>query len=165
MISTREPHTGTIRGFIDAWSEAVIEENIANSSTSCSISSNGLLLTLSMGGSNSIDKEMGQLQMGSGLIGRNRNNESGSKSDISSWYTPASSISAPTPGGPLAEVLMPSMVAITTGAASIVSSPTPRNGVCGVNRGILVYAGLFVIFMKCLRGMSLLTYCKNAFLS
>ncbi|KAG2701352.1 hypothetical protein I3760_06G040700 [Carya illinoinensis] len=131
MISTQEPHTGTTRGFIDAWSNAVTEENIANSSTLCSVSSNGLspsLLTLSMGGSNSIDEEMGQLQMGSGLIGRNRNNESGSKSDISSWYTPASSIAAPTPGGPLAEVLRPSMVAIATEAASNVSSPTPGNG-------------------------------------
>ncbi|KAF5442661.1 hypothetical protein F2P56_035297 [Juglans regia] len=131
MISTQEPHTGTTRGFIDAWSNAVTEENIANSSTLCSVSSNGFspsLLTLSMGGSNSIDDEMGQLQMGSGLIGRNRNNESGSKSDISRWYTPASSVAAPTPGGPLAEVLRPSMVAIAAAAASNVSSPTPGNG-------------------------------------
>lgn len=131
MISTQEPHTGTTRGFIDAWSNAVTEENIANSSTLCSVSSNGLSpssLTLSVGGRNSIDEEMGQLQMGSGVIERDRNNESGSKSDLSSWYTPASSVAAPAPGGPLAEVLRPSMVAIATEAASNVSSPTPGNG-------------------------------------
>jgi hypothetical protein len=131
MVSNHQEHNpGTTRGFIDAWSNAVTEENIANSSAMCSVSSDGLSpssLTLSMGGSNSIDEEMGQIHMGLGQIERNQNNESGSKSHLSSWLTPASSV-APTPGGPLAEVLRPSTVATATGAASEPSTPIAGTG-------------------------------------
>ena len=113
MVSTQKPHTGTTRGFFDAWSNTVSEENMANSSNMCSVSSNGRLspsssLTLSMGGGgNSIGEEIGQIQMGLGLIGRDQNNDNSTKSHLSNWLTPTSSI-APTPGGPLAEVLRPS---------------------------------------------------------
>ncbi|KAG5229492.1 growth-regulating factor [Salix suchowensis] len=78
------------RGFIDA----------------CSVSSDGKLplshLSLSMGGNRSIDDEMGQIQMGLGLIGQYQNQECGG--DTSS-----------TPGGPLAEVLQLRTVNINTG--------------------------------------------------
>ncbi|KAE8077625.1 hypothetical protein FH972_016174 [Carpinus fangiana] len=141
MVSNhQEPNTGTTRGFIDAWSNAVTEENIANSSAMCSVSSDGLSpssLTLSMGGSNSIEEEIGQIHMGLGQIERDRNNESGSKSHLSSWLTPASSV-APAPGGPLAEVLRPSKVATTAGAASEPSTPIAGNGDSSSSPAIMV---------------------------
>ncbi|KAB1205189.1 Growth-regulating factor 7 [Morella rubra] len=130
MISTREPRTGATRGFIDAWSNTGTEENMVSSSTLCSVSSDGLSpssLTLSMGGSDSVDEEMGQIQMGLGLMERDQNNGSGRRSRLSSWHTPASLVT-PTPGGPLAEVLRPSTFAITPGAASHPSSPIAGNG-------------------------------------
>lgn len=130
MISTREPRTGATRGFIDAWSNTGTEENMVSSSTLCSVSSDGLSpssLTLSMGGSDSVDEEMGQIQMGLGLMERDQNNGSGRRSRLSSWHTPASLVT-PTPGGPLAEVLRPSTFAITPVAASHPSSPIAGNG-------------------------------------
>ncbi|KAJ6294774.1 hypothetical protein OIU76_022786 [Salix suchowensis] len=88
------------RGFIDAWSTD------ANSGNTSSVSSDGKLplshLSLSMGGNRSIDDEMGQIQMGLGLIGQYQNQECGG--DTSS-----------TPGGPLAEVLQLRTVNINTG--------------------------------------------------
>lgn len=140
VVSNQEHNTGTTRGFIDAWSNAVTEENIANSSAMCSVSSDGLSpssLTLSMGGRNSIDEEMGQIHMGLGQIERDQNIESGSKSHLSSWLTPASSV-APAPGGPLAEVLRPSTVSTATGAASEPSTPITGKGDSSSSLAIMV---------------------------
>ena len=130
MVSTQKPDTGTTRGFIDAWSNSITQENIANSSTMCSVSPNGRLspssLTLSVGGGNSIGEEMGKFPMGLGLFGRDQSNDNGTKSHLTNWLTPASSV-ASTPGGPLAEVLRPSIA----GAASNSSSPIAGNGDLG----------------------------------
>ncbi|KAF3950295.1 hypothetical protein CMV_023932 [Castanea mollissima] len=131
MVSTQKPDTGTTRGFIDAWSNSITQENIANSSTMCTVSPNGRRLspsslTLSVGGGNSIGEEMGKFPMGLGLFGRDQSNDNGTKSHLTNWLTPASSVSS-TPGGPLAEVLRPSIA----GAASNSSSPTAGNGDSG----------------------------------
>nr|POE55549.1 growth-regulating factor 4 [Quercus suber] len=130
MVSTQKPDTGTTRGFIDAWSNSMTQENIANSSTMCSVSPNGRLspssLTLSVGGGNSIGEEMGKFPMGLGLFGRDQSNDNGTKSHLTNWLTPASSV-ASTLGGPLAEVLRPSIA----GAASNSSSPIAGNGDLG----------------------------------
>ncbi|XP_030937083.1 growth-regulating factor 7 isoform X2 [Quercus lobata] len=130
MVSTQKPDTGATRGFIDAWSNSITQENIANSSAMCSVSPNGRLspssLTLSVGGGNSIGEEMGKFPMGLGLFGRDQSNDNGTKSHLTNWLTPASSV-ASTPGGPLAEVLRPSIA----GAASNSSSPIAGNGDLG----------------------------------
>jgi hypothetical protein len=77
------------RSFIDAWSNDAISRNTS------SVSSDGKLhlspLSLSMGSNRSTDDEMGQIQMGLGLIKSDRNEECGNTSSA--------------PGGPLAEVL------------------------------------------------------------
>ncbi|XP_021805463.1 growth-regulating factor 7 isoform X1 [Prunus avium] len=109
----------TPRCFIDAWSKTVIDEdtmaNSVNNKDNSSAPSSGQLspssLTLSMGGYNSINEEMGQTQMSLG------NNGNDMKPGLSTWLSPASWV-ASAPGGPLAEVLKP-----TTSAASNPSSP------------------------------------------
>ncbi|XP_020411995.1 growth-regulating factor 7 isoform X3 [Prunus persica] len=109
----------TPRCFIDAWSKTVINEdtmaNSVNNKDNSSAPSSGQLspssLTLSMGGYNSINEEMGQTQMSLG------NNGNGMKPGLSTWLSPPSWV-ASAPGGPLAEVLKP-----TTSAASNPSSP------------------------------------------
>ncbi|KAF9667270.1 hypothetical protein SADUNF_Sadunf15G0005000 [Salix dunnii] len=109
------------RGFIDAWSTD------ANSGNTSSVPSDGKLplshLSLSMLGNRSIDDEMGQIQMGLGLIRQYQNQECGGGTSS-------------TPGGPLAEVLQLRTVNINTGtnqsssiiknggSATIVSSPS-----------------------------------------
>lgn len=116
------------RVFIDAWSNANGVSNgddqIHNtySGTKSSVSSSRNLslspLCLSMGGNN-IDEEMGQLQMGLGLVESSQDHECGSKPQLSSWLNPVSWA----PGGPLAEVLRPSTV-----PASASGSPSPAAG-------------------------------------
>ncbi|KAI5561706.1 hypothetical protein BDE02_15G005700 [Populus trichocarpa] len=102
---------GAPRSYIDAWS------NDANSGNTSSVSSDGKLplspLSLSMGGNRSVDDEMGQIQMGLGLIKPDQNQECGG--DTSS-----------TPGGPLAEVLQLRTVNINTGTNQ--SSSVIENG-------------------------------------
>ncbi|XP_068330116.1 growth-regulating factor 7-like [Pyrus communis] len=120
----------TPRYFIDAWSKTVTDEetmaaNSVNNNDNSSAPSSGQLspssLTLSMGGYNSINEEMGQTQMSLGTSGN------GMMPRGSTW--PASWV-ASAPGGPLAEVLKP-----TTSAASNPSSPvttgTTTNGELG----------------------------------
>ena len=124
VISLQKPQTETPRAFIDAWSSAVTE-NPANTCNKSSVSSNGKLplssLTLSMGGDNGIEDEMGRTEMGLRIV------DSGGggceKPQLSTWLTPASWAGL-APGGPLAEVLRPSSVA----AASNPASPHGGNG-------------------------------------
>ncbi|GLT41537.1 hypothetical protein SLA2020_155930 [Shorea laevis] len=64
-----------------------------------------------------VDNEMGDTHMGVGVIDPDQNQEYGAKSHLSNWLPPAS-WTAPTPGGPLAEVLRPSKVAHAAAAAA-----------------------------------------------
>ncbi|KAI4307039.1 hypothetical protein L6164_030272 [Bauhinia variegata] len=124
------------RGFIDAWSNAETEENNANVNKT-SVTSNGKLslsfLDLSMSGGGSVDGEVGDIQMGLGLMEADGNTGSnnGTKSHVESWLTPAPWVGSSTPGGPLAEVLRPSTVATTNDAPSNPSSPVITNAESG----------------------------------
>ncbi|XP_021909652.1 growth-regulating factor 7 [Carica papaya] len=112
----------TPRGFIDAWSD--------EPRTACKISgsSHGKLplssLSLTMGGANdSIDGEMGRIQMSLGVTELREDHECNvNKPHLSTWLAPVWAQSSSTPGGPLAEVLRSS----TT--ASNPQSPITRNG-------------------------------------
>lgn len=118
---------GTPRGFIDAWSNGASDDQSATSrNTGSGVSSNGKLsqssLSLSMGGFNSMDDEMGQIEMGLGLIESDQNRECSTKS---LGLAPASWTGA-TPGGPLAEVIQ--LSSANTGSQS---SPAAENGESG----------------------------------
>ncbi|KAK9292702.1 hypothetical protein L1049_020681 [Liquidambar formosana] len=137
MVSLEKPHTETPRDFIDAWSNAVTEDNNVHTGDKNSVSSDGKLslssLALSMASHNSINEEVGQIQMGLGVINSDHNHGGGdNKPQFSSWLTQSSWV-APTPGGPLAEVLRPSTIAAAaaataTGSASNPASPIAGNG-------------------------------------
>ncbi|ESR54457.1 hypothetical protein CICLE_v10019529mg [Citrus x clementina] len=119
------------RVFIDAWSNANGVSNgddqihNTNSGTKSSVSSSGNLslspLSLSMGGNSTIDEEMGQLQMGLGLVESSQDHKCDTNPQLSSWLNPDSWA----PGGPLAEVLRPSTV---PASASGPPSPAAGNG-------------------------------------
>lgn len=126
----------TPRSFIDAWSKTAMEETMARSHNvnQSSVTSQRKLspssLTLSMGGSGSINDEMGQTQIGSGFNG------SDAKSHVTSWLTPTS-WAASSPGGPLAEVLRPSSVTATASAASDPNSGSPPATAVSSPSGVL----------------------------
>lgn len=106
------------RDFIDAWSN----DNNPNSENndSSSVAANGNLspsslnLSMAMAVSNSLDEEMGQIQMGLGGV---RDTNHHHKSQVSSWLSPVPWMGS-TPGGPLAEVLRPSSLAIGSNPGS-----------------------------------------------
>ncbi|KAF5731281.1 Growth-regulating factor 7 putative isoform 1 [Tripterygium wilfordii] len=103
--------TESPRDFIDAWSEGPSKKNSISSNGNFSLSSS---LTLSMAAHSSINDEMGQIRMGLGLI-------ESDQSQPTSWVVS-------TPGGPLAEVLRPSIMAgngdSDSPQATSVSSPS-----------------------------------------
>ncbi|KAJ4835897.1 hypothetical protein Tsubulata_006156 [Turnera subulata] len=116
------------RGFIDAWSRGASNDHNTNSRNTNSLSSNGKprlsSLTLSMGGNKSMDDdndEMGQIQMGLGLMESDQNHhECGAATT--------------TPGGPLAEALKLTTFSSTT---SQCSSGSPRTTSISSPSGVL----------------------------
>ncbi|GKV25515.1 hypothetical protein SLEP1_g34946 [Rubroshorea leprosula] len=122
-----KPHGNPGRSFIDAWSS---DGHNANPGTKTDEKLSLSPLSLSMGGSTIIDDEMVHIHMGLGVTDSDQNQESGAKPHLSNWLAPAS-WTAPTPGGPLAEVLRPSKVAHattkTTETSSKPLSPTAKN--------------------------------------
>lgn len=121
----------TPRYFIDAWSKPVMDEetmaaNSVNNNDNSSAPSSGQLspssLTLSMGGYNSINEEMGQTRMSLGTSGN------GMMPRGSTW--PASWV-ASAPGGPLAEVLKPTTSAASNPSSPVTTGTTTTNGELG----------------------------------
>lgn len=117
------------RDFIDAWSnDGSNNENYNNQSSvtvaNGNLSPSSLNLSMAMSVGNSLDNEIGQIQMGFDVARATKHHH---KSQVSSWLNPVS-----TPGGPLAEVLRPSSVAIGSNPGSpcrgndgdVISRPT-----------------------------------------
>ena len=120
LVTIEPPQSEKRRSFIDAWSNAETTENNANTSNNKSYaSSNGNLslasLALSMGGG-SVNEDNRPVQMGLGVMEPEENTEASNKTHLANWLSPApwAASSLTTPGGPLAEVLRPSIVAATT---------------------------------------------------
>ncbi|KAL2339560.1 hypothetical protein Fmac_007500 [Flemingia macrophylla] len=109
------------RGFIDAWSNSVTDEdnpntNTTNKNSAASIGKLSLSsLDLSMGGG-AVHEDIGTTEMGLG------NKHTDTKKTSQNWLNPAPWV-ASTPGGPLAEVLRSSTLTATNEAASNSSSP------------------------------------------
>ncbi|KAF8042809.1 hypothetical protein BT93_A1210 [Corymbia citriodora subsp. variegata] len=123
-----KPQIENPKGFIDAWSSSVS----AGNNSRCSVSSDENIslssLTLSVGGNNSIEDEMGRAQLGFSVLDSDRN-LSKNHSNATSWLGSNSWISS-TPGGPLAEVLGPGVLHRTLASLSDSSggsSPTPSS--------------------------------------
>ncbi|GAB4858602.1 hypothetical protein Ancab_010076 [Ancistrocladus abbreviatus] len=119
------PNSATPRGFIDAWSNH--DDGAGNKS---SVPSNEKVspssLALSMAGTNLIDEEMCQIQMGLGVSDSDSSHGDGLKSQVSGWLGPPSWVTS-NPGGPLAEVLRPRSTAVTN-LATHSSCPDAGNG-------------------------------------
>ena len=134
IVPLEKSPEGTARGFIDAWCTGVSDDHNANSGAENSVSSDGKHSlsshSLSMGVNNIRVDEMSSIHMGLGVSESDQNHEYASKSHLSSWLAPASWATS-TPGGPLAEVLMPSKIAAAAAATegySNPSSPITGNG-------------------------------------
>ncbi|XP_015944680.1 growth-regulating factor 1 [Arachis duranensis] len=113
------------RVFIDAWSDAATDQETNDADNKNSVSSIEKLslssLDLSMGGGYMHE------EVGLGLMEEpepeENNTSNGNKSGFSNWPTPPPWVaSTTTPGGPLAEVLMPSTVTSTNDGAAATSN-------------------------------------------
>lgn len=120
------------RDFIDAWSNDNNLNTEQNNSEPSSVppangnlSPSSLNLSMAMAVGNSLDEEIGQIQMGLGpLGGGGRDASYHHKPQVSSWLSPVQWMgSSSTPGGPLAEVLRPSNVAVCSNQGSDGISP------------------------------------------
>ncbi|KAK3445697.1 hypothetical protein EUGRSUZ_A01418 [Eucalyptus grandis] len=122
-----KPKIENPKGFIDAWSSSVS----AGNNSRCSVSSDENIslssLTLSVGGNNSIQDEMGRAHLGFSVLDSYRNP---SKSHSHATWLGSNSWISSTPGGPLAEVLGPGVLHRTLASLSDSSggsSPTPSS--------------------------------------
>ncbi|XP_030532362.1 growth-regulating factor 7 isoform X2 [Rhodamnia argentea] len=116
------------KGFIDAWSNSVS----AGNNSRCSVSSDENIslssLTLSVGGNNSFEEQMGRAHLGVSRLDSDQN-PSRNHSHATSWLGSTSWVSS-TPGGPLAEVLGAGVLHRTLASLSDSSggsSPTPSS--------------------------------------
>ncbi|KAL3754244.1 hypothetical protein ACJRO7_001477 [Eucalyptus globulus] len=114
-----KPKIENPKGFIDAWSSSVS----AGNNSRCSVSSDENIslspLTLSVGGNNSIQDEMGRAHLGFSVLDSYRNP---SKNHSHATWLGSNSWISSTPGGPLAEVLGPGI------NATLSSPPSPGVG-------------------------------------
>ncbi|KAK4277624.1 hypothetical protein QN277_015594 [Acacia crassicarpa] len=136
LLPLENPESLKPRGFIDAWSNAETVENNNGNTRKSPVSSNAKLslssLDLSMGGGSVGGEEMGSIHMGLGLMVSDGDTENGHKTHLSNWLTAAAPwAGSTTPGGPLAEVLRPSAVALATEATSNPPSPVLANAESG----------------------------------
>ncbi|KAG5019258.1 hypothetical protein JHK87_015113 [Glycine soja] len=115
------------RGFIDAWSnaESNANTNTTNKNSAASIGKLSLSsLDLSMGGA-AVNEDVGNVNMGLGLMEPNGKTHTGTKISLSNWQNPAPWV-ASSLGGPLAEVLRSSTVTATTTTNEATSNtPSP----------------------------------------
>ncbi|XP_027942618.1 growth-regulating factor 2 isoform X1 [Vigna unguiculata] len=115
------------RGFIDAWSNTETGENNAPTNNKNSAASIGKLslssLDLSMGGG-AVNEDVGNVNIGLGLMESIANTHTDTKISLSNWLNPAPWV-ASTLGGPLAEVLRSSTVTATTTNEATSNTPSP----------------------------------------
>ncbi|XP_010267409.1 PREDICTED: growth-regulating factor 7-like [Nelumbo nucifera] len=130
----------TPRQFIDGWSTAT-RENITDTSGKSSVSLNGKLslssLSLFMSGGSGIGEEVDQINIGLGVMDPERDNGGDiAKTQPLSWMNPVLWVPSSPPGGPLAEVLLPSSAASPSVGSNVASPPscyriTGNNSSCG----------------------------------
>jgi len=119
------------RGFIDAWSNTETGENNAtttnNNNKNSAVSIGKLSLSsldLSKGGG-AVNEDLGNVNIGLGLMESIANTHTDTKISLSNWLNPAPWV-ASTLGGPLAEVLRSSTVTATTKTNEATSNtPSP----------------------------------------
>ncbi|GMH19722.1 hypothetical protein Nepgr_021563 [Nepenthes gracilis] len=115
------PNSTASRGFINAWSSALLENtHNSNGNESSNVKLSSSSLALSMAAGDVIHEEMCRIQMGLGVVDSDCNSGDDVKNQIASWLI------SPNPGGPLAEVLGPKPTTVT-GTAPDLSCPDAGN--------------------------------------